>query len=242
MADAAFYPSFQPLTAATAQPDNTWEWVGHMPFRPTPDVFNPVHIYYFYFQGGNSNETMIFQDNPYSDNVGGFSVDLFLVSGNSCVPHAATATATLDNGFLVGATITDGGCGYTNTPGMRIIGGGGSGAQAVAVVSNGVVTAINVLEAGSEYTNTPVVVIAPPFIPQPTTRITALLFGPLVPPVVELDLANLSPYDNYQLEFTPVAGGAWTNLGSPFTPTASTNTQYVNASGNLGFLRVKHVH
>ena len=86
-------------------------------------------------------------------------------------PRAATASATVVNGFVVGATITDGGYGYTNTPAVRIIGGGGSGAQAVAVVSNGVVIAVNVLDAGSGYTSTPVIVIAPPFIPQPTMAI-----------------------------------------------------------------------
>ena len=80
MADAAFYPSFHPLNADTAAPNNTWEWVGHTPFRPTPDVFQSNHIYYFYFQGGNTSETLIFQDNPYGDNVGGFNVDLFEVS------------------------------------------------------------------------------------------------------------------------------------------------------------------
>jgi hypothetical protein len=111
----------------------------------------------------------------------------------------------------------------------------------VAVVSNGVVTAINVLAAGSGYTNTPVVVIAPPFIPQPRIGITALVFGPLVTPVMELNLANLSPYDNYQLQFAPNAGAAWTNLGGVFTPTATTDSQFVNAIGNVGFLRVKYV-
>ena len=98
----------------------------------------------------------------------------------SCAPHVATATGTVVNGFVVGATITDGGCGYANTPSVRIIGGGGTGAEAAAVATNGVVTAIDLLAAGSGYTNTPVVVIAPPFIPQPVMAAKALVFGPLV--------------------------------------------------------------
>jgi hypothetical protein len=159
----------------------------------------------------------------------------------ACIPYAATANAIVTNGFVIGVATTDGGCGYTNTPSVRIIGGGGSGAEAVSVASNGVVTAVNVQVTGSGYTNTPAVVIAPPFIPQPTISITALIFGPLVTPVLQLSLANLSPYDNYQLESTPAAGGAWTNLGTPFTPTASANTQYVDAIGNVGFFRVKYV-
>jgi YidC/Oxa1 family membrane protein insertase len=49
-------------------------------------------------------------------------------------PRAATASATVVNGFVVGATFIDGGYGYTNTPAVRFIGGGGSGAQAIRVV------------------------------------------------------------------------------------------------------------
>src|SRR5207247_8931850 len=33
-----------------------------------------------------------------------------------CTPHAATATVQVVNGFVVGATITDPSCGYTNAP------------------------------------------------------------------------------------------------------------------------------
>ena len=153
----------------------------------------------------------------------------------------ATATPTVVNGFVIGATITDGGCGYTNTPTVRIIGGDGSGAQAVAVVSNGKVVAVNVLAAGAGYTNMPIIVIKPPFIPQPTMKPTALTFGPLVTPVVKLQLGSLSPYDSYQLEFKAIAEGTWNNLGTPFIPTATTNTQYVSATGSSGFLRVKYV-
>ncbi|MEJ0088286.1 MAG: hypothetical protein WDM80_00795 [Limisphaerales bacterium] len=63
-------------------------------------------------------------------------------------PHTATGTATLGGAFVVGVNITGIGGGYTNTPLVRFIGGGGSGAQAFAVVSNGVVIAINMINAG----------------------------------------------------------------------------------------------
>ena len=54
------------------------------------------------------------------------------------LPHTATATTITAYGeFVVAVTNLDGGFGYTNTPLVRIIGGGGSGATAVAVVSNG---------------------------------------------------------------------------------------------------------
>jgi len=76
-------------------------------------------------------------------------------------PRTATANAVVVSGFVVGAAITDGGCGYTNAPIVKIIGGSGSGAQAVAVVRNGAVIAVNLLDGGSGYTSTPSVVIDP---------------------------------------------------------------------------------
>jgi hypothetical protein len=60
---------------------------------------------------------------------------------------------------VVGATITDGGCGYTNAPPVLIVGGGGTGAAGTAVVSNGVVTGITITNAGFGYTNTPAIYI-----------------------------------------------------------------------------------
>ena len=47
-------------------------------------------------------------------------------SPTNCIPHAAVATAALVGGFVVSATVTDGACGYTNTPVVRLIGGGGN--------------------------------------------------------------------------------------------------------------------
>jgi hypothetical protein len=157
-------------------------------------------------------------------------------------PYAATATATVVNDFVVGAAVTDGGWGYTKTPTMRIIGGGGTGAEAVAVVSNEVVVAVNILYAGGGYTNTPVIVIAPPFIPQPTMNIVALsVIAGSTARIMQLQFAGLSPYDDYQLQFTPIAGGVWTNFAMPFTPTYTVSTQNVIVTGNAGFFRVKYV-
>jgi uncharacterized repeat protein (TIGR03803 family) len=150
------------------------------------------------------------------------------------VPAEAFATAQLDNGFVIGATLTSGGSGYATIPAVSITGGGGSGAEAVAVVSNGLVTMVNVMDAGYGYTNAPTITIAPP--PPPATALS-----PMVTQAMELDLGSLSPYGNYQLEFSAAAGGVWSNLGLPFTPTSSTSTQYVNVSGDAGFFRVEYV-
>jgi hypothetical protein len=150
------------------------------------------------------------------------------------VPSQAYATAQLDNGFMVGTTVTSGGSGYATIPAVSITGGGGNGAEAVAVVSNGVVIAVDVMDAGYGYTNAPAIIIAPP--PPPATAL-----WPTVTQAMELDLGSLWPYGNYQLEFSPVAGGVWSNLGLPFTSTSSTSTQSVNVSGNAGFFRLAYV-
>jgi hypothetical protein len=105
-------------------------------------------------------------------------------------------------------------------------------ATAIATVSGGAVTGITITDAGIGYTNTPTIVIAPP---------PANALSPVVTQVMALSFGSLSPYDNYQIEFTPVVGGSWNNLGVPFTPTSATSTQYVNVSGNAGFFRVKYV-
>jgi hypothetical protein len=106
-------------------------------------------------------------------------------------PRGATAGAIVSHGFVVAANITDGGYGYTNTPVVKIFGGGGSGAQAVAVVSNGVVIAVNFLNAGSGYTSTPLIFIDPPFIANPVLDIAPMSF---------LSFSNLTLGGVYQLQ------------------------------------------
>ena len=142
-------------------------------------------------------------------------------------PRTATATATVVNGFVVGATITDGGYGYTNTPIVKIIGGGGSGAQAVAVVSNGVVIAVNVLDAGSGYTSTSLVVIDPPFIPNPVLDIAPMSF---------LVFSNLTLGGVYQLQ--QWVGWYWSNQPVSFTATNALYTQMVAGVADSGDYRL----
>jgi hypothetical protein len=135
-------------------------------------------------------------------------------------PCAATATATVANGFVVEVAVTDGGCGYTNTPGVRLLGGGGIGAEAEAVVSNGVVVAVNIQNTGQGYTNAPQVVIAPPFIAQPTLDVFVL---------AQVSFSGLAAGTNYQLQ--GLSDGAWSDLGPAFTAASSGFTQYVKAAG-----------
>jgi hypothetical protein len=79
-----------------------------------------------------------------------------------CTPQPATATARVDNGFVVEAIITDGGCGYTNTPLVLIQGGGGTGAAATAILSSGIVVQILMTDAGFGYTSSPSILIGSP--------------------------------------------------------------------------------
>ena len=143
-------------------------------------------------------------------------------------PNAATASAVVVSNFVVGATLTAGGYGYTNTPSVRIIGGGGSGARAVAVLSNGVVIAIDVLDAGSGYTNTPLIVIAPPFIPNPILDMA---------PMSLLTFSNLALGGVYQLQQF-VQGYFWTNQAVSFAATNSVNAQMVSGAVNSGDYRL----
>ena len=125
-----------------------------------------------------------------------------------CTPHHATATANLFNQFVVSATVTDPGCGYTNAPQVLITGGGGSGATATATMANGVVTAINIISTGSSYTNAPQIIIAsPPFVPTLSINVSA------VKVTQHLVLGN-----NYILQSSPDLA-TWAAVGPAFTAT-----------------------
>jgi hypothetical protein len=76
----------------------------------------------------------------------------------------ASATANTIVGFVIGATITSGGSGYTSAPTVTIS-GNGTGAAATATLTDGVVTGINITSAGSGYTTGATITIAPPVIP-----------------------------------------------------------------------------
>lgn len=76
----------------------------------------------------------------------------------------ATATANTISGFVIGATITNGGSGYTSAPSVTIT-GSGTGATATATISGGVVTGISINSAGSGYTGGATITMAPPIIP-----------------------------------------------------------------------------
>jgi hypothetical protein len=132
------------------------------------------------------------------------------------------------NGFVVSATVNDGGSGYVSVPAVQIIGGGGSGAHGTATVSSGAVTAINMNNAGFGYTSLPTIQIDPPPVP-------ALL--PNAAKAFRLDYNGLTPLLTYQLQASPDLLG-WTNFGTNFTATAYTNSQYFISGTNGAFFRL----
>jgi hypothetical protein len=167
-------------------------------------------------------------------NIDGSRSDMGAYGGNfavqPCSPHEATATAQLDNGFVVGATITDPGCGYTNAPAVLIQGGGGSGATAIAVVSNGVVVKIIITDAGAGYTSTPNIVIAsPPFVPSVSIAVSA------VKVTQHVVLGR-----NYVLEASTDLV-TWTATGPQFTAQAETIVNEFDVDVTGRFFRIRQV-
>ena len=151
-------------------------------------------------------------------------------TGGFCSPHAAEASAFVTNGFVVEATITDNGCGYTNAPLVLIEGGGGSNATATATIQNGFVTSINFINPGSGYTNLPDILIgSPPFVPTLTINVSRVN----VTQHVVLGL-------NYVLESSPDMIN-WTATGPPFTAQSEeiTTEFVVNQTGQ--FFRIRQV-
>jgi hypothetical protein len=147
-----------------------------------------------------------------------------------CSPHAAEATAQVVNKFVVGASITDSGCGYTNPPAVLIVNGGGSGATATATVENGVVTGINIINTGSGYTNLPDILIgSPPFVPTVSIAVSRVN----VTQHVVLGF-------NYVLESSPDLIN-WTATGPQFTAQSEeiTTEFVVNQTGQ--YFRIRQV-
>ena len=177
--------------------------------------------------GTNTLDFLVINTPPAGANPSGLLVSELSGSAGFSGPFPATATATLVDGFVVAATVTNAGYGYTNTPLVRFIGGGGSGAQAVAVVSNGVVVGITITDAGIGYTNAPLVVIEPPFIPNPVLGIAPMSF---------LSFSNLTVGGVYQLQQS--VAWYWSNQPVSFTATNALYTQMVAGVAGSGDYRL----
>ena len=134
------------------------------------------------------------------------------------------------NGFVVGATITDPGCGYTNAPVVLIQGGGGSGATATAVITNGQVMRIIITDAGFGYDTPPRIAIASPsFVPTLNISVSRVKVT-----------QNVVLGRHYVLDSSSDLA-RWTVTGQPFTAESETieNEFDVNVTG--GFFRIREV-
>ena len=89
---------------------------------------------------------------------------------------SATATLIVTNGYITGATLLDGGCGYSGAPAISFSGQGGSGATGFAQINNGTITNIVVTSAGHGYPTNALLLIAPPVFP--SLRTAQGLFSP----------------------------------------------------------------
>ena len=136
----------------------------------------------------------------------------------------AFAVAQVDNGSVVGATITDGGSGYVSAPTVVILRGGGTNATAItSISSSGIVTNIIITSSGTGYTNTPIIQIAQP---------PAIAVSPRTQPVMRLNVPN-NVVGSWRLQFTTGMGEGWQNYG------VVTNTQPdVFVTNNVGFFRL----
>jgi uncharacterized repeat protein (TIGR03803 family) len=167
-----------------------------------------------------------FYGTTYNGGGGGAGV-IYRLNLGPLPPHTASGVPILTNGFVVAVNITDCGSGYSNAPLVRIIGGGGSGAQAMAVISNGMVTAINILDAGIGYTNSPVVVIEPLYILNPVLGIAPMSF---------LVFSNLTVGGNYQMQQS--VAWYWTNESFSFIASDVVYTQVVAGLAGSGNYRL----
>lgn len=74
----------------------------------------------------------------------------------------ATATANISEGLVTSLTLNEPGNGYTEPPPVKIVGGGGTGAEFEAVIENGEVIGFDRIHPGDGYTSVPDVVIDEP--------------------------------------------------------------------------------
>ncbi len=154
---------------------------------------------------------------------------VFGVVKTVCVPHGAVATVTVVNGFVVGAAVNVGGCGYTSVP-LVMITGDGTGATATATVTNGVVTAIQIVNPGSGYTaNTEIKIASPPFTPW-----------------LEIDVSKVKVTQhvvlgkNYVLESSTDAQ-KWNQVGPRFTAQDEVLSQEFDVDSVGRFFRIQQV-
>jgi hypothetical protein len=157
-------------------------------------------------------------------------VQLYVLEGGFCSPHRAQAIATLSSDGVTGATMVDNGCGYTNSPSIRIVGGGGSGATAIASMTNGIVTDVVITSVGSNYTSTPRILIeSPPFVPTVSIAVSKVKV-----------MQQVRVNHNYVLESSTNLTD-WTATGPQFTADSETIVNEFDVDSVGRFFRLREV-
>ncbi len=154
-------------------------------------------------------------------------------------PRQATATATVVNGFVVGATITDVGSGYTKAPKVVISGGGGTGATATATIdANGAVSGIKIVTSGSGYTGIPTIIIDPPPFPPSQAKGTSTLINGFVTGVNITDTGH--GYEGVVPPVTFLGGGGSGAKGTAIVSNGMVTGISMTASGS-GYTNAPYV-
>ena len=86
------------------------------------------------------------------------------IGGGTVTTPAVFGTVTISGGAIQTVPVTSGGTGYSGTPNLFAVGGGGSGATLTPVISGGVIQSVTVTAGGSGYTSPPLVVASGNFV------------------------------------------------------------------------------
>ena len=165
-----------------------------------------------------------------ADDDAGLQIIQISSSANNTTPHAAIVTAQILNGFVVGATLTDSGFGYTNAP-VVVIEGDGTGATATASIKDGMIDKVTIDNPGKNYTakNTFVLIASPPFVPEVSIQVSKVKVNQKVV------LGR-----KYQLESSNNLA-FWMPAGSAFTATRESIEQEFDVNETGRYFRLKEV-
>jgi hypothetical protein len=155
---------------------------------------------------------------------------LYATENTSPFPHRALASATVINGSITGAVLTDFGFGYTDSPVVRVVGGAGAGARFTASLANGSITDLILVDGGSGYSGTPRLLIeSPPGEPWVEIKVSRVN-------VVQHVRVNHS----YVLESSANLTG-WSPVDVPFVADTESITNELQAGIRGAFYRLREV-
>jgi len=101
--------------------------------------------------GYTSTPTVAISSAP-SGGITGIATAIMIGGVVACNDNVNPAAKSVQAVQLINA-----GTGYTTTPGIRFIGGGGSGAAATATIGNGIVGVVSITSGGSGYSSSPII-------------------------------------------------------------------------------------